>query len=222
MKISRHVIGTIAVFLFFIIFCNQPLLASQSVEEYFNNGKNEEAEKTEETEAVEEEPVTESGEQAISSIQSPNLLGTLFQLIVALVVVVGLIYFIANFVKKRNRYLGRNQVVKSYGGITLGTNRSLQIVRIGERYFAVGLAENIELLLEITDNETIDQIKQSDEYQTQPIDFFKAKIKKRDNDDKTETKKEFGHLFNKELQEMKEGRKKMLQKMKEMEKDHDH
>jgi flagellar protein FliO/FliZ len=217
MKWFKQVLMMLMVVLVFgSVYCH-PFYASNSVYDELNKDKSME----DSEEAAEDEEQQVSEENSLPTMDSPSLLGTLLQLIIALVVVVGLIYFIANFVKKRNKYFDRNQVIKNYGGTTLGTNKSLQIVRIGERFFVVGLADNIELLLEVTDIDTIDQIKQADDIQAQPLDFIKEKMKKNDKNVKT-TNKEFGHLFNKELDEMKEGRKKMLQKMKEIEKDHDH
>ncbi|SER06657.1 flagellar protein FliO/FliZ [Gracilibacillus ureilyticus] len=219
MKQFRNILVITIVSLFFVSFYDEPVSASQSVLEHLENSEqnNEETGKT-----VEDDELETSVENSETTIQSTSFLGSLFKLLIALAVVIGLIYLIANFLKKRNKYLGRNQVLESYGGITLGTNKSVQIVRIGERYFAVGLADNIELLLEITDMETIEQIKQSDDIQTQPLDFIKEKMTKNDKRETTPPKREFGQLFHKELEEMKEGRKKMLQKMKEKEKDHGH
>ncbi|MFC4404568.1 flagellar biosynthetic protein FliO [Gracilibacillus xinjiangensis] len=211
----KRVFMLLVVLLVFLCCYSHPSYASQNVFEKYNGSMEESDEDVDNSQQLTEE-------NSLPTMESPSFIGSLLQLLVALAIVVGLIYFIANFVKKRNKFSGRNQVIENYGGISFNTNKSLQIVRIGERFFVIGLADNIELLLEITDIETIEQIKKSSDIQTQPLDFVKDKMKMNQKNAKTSTTKDFGHLFNKELDEMKEGRKKMLKKMKEIEKDHDH
>lgn len=80
-----------------------------------------------------------------------ELLWVLFVLGVIIVSIVLLLRFIG----KRNRSLGMNRSLRSLGGITLGTNKSMQIVAWNDRIYVLGVGENVSVVEAITDPEAV-------------------------------------------------------------------
>lgn len=193
--------------------------ASQSVEEYFNQNQEKENQEKEKQETK----TNESTEVEQAEVESPNFFISLLRLVLALGVIIALIIFISKFLKNRNKYLGKQGIIENYGGISVGANKSLQTIRIGDRYYVIGVGDNIELLLEITDEETMEQLKKNENEGNKSMDFMpwiKDKSVKQ-NRVESQASKEFGQLFKKELTTMKEGRKQILQKMRKIKKHHD-
>ena len=79
-------------------------------------------------------------------------------MIFATVFVVGLLYFVLKFVNKKGRLFKRTQLIENLGGTTLGANRSVQLIKVGNRLFIVGVGENIQLLKEIEEEQEYEQI----------------------------------------------------------------
>ncbi|MFD0671726.1 flagellar biosynthetic protein FliO [Cohnella sp. GCM10027633] len=70
-------------------------------------------------------------------------------------IIVGLIVLSLRFLAKRNRGWWMNRSLRSLGGLTLGTNKSVQIVEWNGRIYVLGVGEDITLLESITDTETV-------------------------------------------------------------------
>src|SRR5699024_7244223 len=147
---------------------------------------------------------------------------SLFKLIVALAFVIGLIVLISKMLQKRNGFLKRHQVIENYGGITVGANKSIQTIKIADQFFVIGVGENIELLMEITDQKTIEQLVTEKEEMPNSINAIKEKLQKPSNKTPDQQKQNFEMLFNKELNTMKESRKRIMKKWKERQNRNDH
>ncbi|WP_102346934.1 flagellar biosynthetic protein FliO [Bacillus sp. Marseille-P3661] len=135
----------------------------------------------------------------------------------ALGIVIALIYIILRFINKKNQLFGQMRAMENLGGLSLGTNRSIQLVRIGERIFVVGVGESIQLLKEITSPEEIEQL--TNKTQTQPLDISQTILNKwlpskgQQNESKG-TQMDFRNLLKDQLSELSEGRKKIYEKFK--------
>lgn len=70
-------------------------------------------------------------------------------------IIVGLIVLSLRFLAKRNRGWWMNRSLRSLGGLTLGTNKSVQIVEWNGRIYVLGIGENVTLLESITDTDTV-------------------------------------------------------------------
>lgn len=70
-------------------------------------------------------------------------------------IIVGLIVLSLRFLAKRNRGWWMNRSLRSLGGLTLGTNKSVQIVEWNGRIYVLGIGDNITLLESITDTDTV-------------------------------------------------------------------
>ena len=75
------------------------------------------------------------------------------KMIFALGFILFLIYVLLKFVTKKNRVFQQGQAIVNLGGTNLGQNKSVQIVKVGNRVLVVGVGESITLLKEIEDEQ---------------------------------------------------------------------
>ncbi|MFN2746238.1 MULTISPECIES: flagella biosynthesis regulatory protein FliZ [Bacillus] len=114
-------------------------------------------------------------EEAESNPPSPSVsIFDFVKMIGALLFVIFLIYALVRFVNKRNRLLKPFQHVENIGGTSLGQNKSVQLVKVGNRVLVVGVGENIQLLKEIDDEkECEDILKQHEAAMNSKIEWQK-------------------------------------------------
>ncbi|MCM3572762.1 flagellar biosynthetic protein FliO [Mesobacillus subterraneus] len=138
------------------------------------------------------------------------------RMILATAFVAALIYFLLKFINKKSMTYKSSQLVENLGGTSLGANRSVQIVKAGNKLLIVGVGENIQLLKEIDDPEEYSQVIQ--EYNNkmeklvQPSDIV-TKLLKRAKRDGGNQRSEFSALLKNQLNDMASGRKKMLEEI---------
>nr|WP_304654759.1 flagellar biosynthetic protein FliO [Sporolactobacillus sp. STSJ-5] len=65
-----------------------------------------------------------------------------------------------HFVAKRSGRFAQVTALKNMGGVSLGTNRSLQLIRVGDEVLVVGVGETVQLLKEINDPQVIEALTQ--------------------------------------------------------------
>lgn len=136
----------------------------------------------------------------------------------ALAVVIALIYIILRFINKRNRLFGQMKAMENLGGISVGPNRSIQLIRIGETVLVVGVGETIQLLKEITSQDDIEKLISQNEIQ--PIQVGQTILNKiiSKNDDQnrmnSSSANSFSHMLKGQLEDLAEGRKKLYDKIK--------
>ncbi|MBT2701832.1 flagellar biosynthetic protein FliO [Bacillus sp. ISL-35] len=139
------------------------------------------------------------------------------RMILATVFVAALIYFLLKFINKKSMSYKSSQLVENLGGTSLGANRSVQIVKAGNRLLIVGVGENIQLLREIDDPEEYDQVIQ--EYNNkmeqliQPSDIVTKLLKRTKKDGSDPQSSNFSALLKSQLNDMASGRKKMLEEI---------
>ncbi|WP_077617826.1 flagellar biosynthetic protein FliO [Bacillus sinesaloumensis] len=142
--------------------------------------------------------------------------GDFFRMIFTTLFVLALIYFLLKFVNKRNRMNNQNRFIENLGGTSLGTNRSIQIVKVGERILVVGVGESIQLLKEIEEtdeiNEILEQHNATLESMIKPRDVINRFFEKR-NEAKDKDKPLFSSILQKQLTELKQGRKKIVEQL---------
>ncbi|WNF24488.1 flagellar biosynthetic protein FliO [Mesobacillus jeotgali] len=138
------------------------------------------------------------------------------RMILATAFVAALIYFLLKFINKKSIMYKSSQLVENLGGTSLGANRSVQIVKAGNKLLIVGVGENIQLLKEIDDPEEYSQVIQ--EYNNkmdqlvQPSDIV-TRLLKRAKKDGGNQRSEFSALLKNQLNDMASGRKKMLEEI---------
>jgi flagellar protein FliO/FliZ len=169
------------------------------------------------------------GEQLEASKESKAIglnFGDFFKMIFATLFVVVLLYVVLKLVNKKGMLHNKSDTLVSLGGLTVGTNRSVQLIKVGERLLVVGVGENIQLLTEIEKgqefdqiiinyNQKLDEIAQPSDFITRIVQFIKGRKK-----EETGEQTSFQMLLKKQLNELSNQRKKTLEEL-NSEKDQD-
>lgn len=120
------------------------------------------------------------------SFEPTSLLFNVIKMIVALLFVLALIYGIVLVLRKRNKLMQHNELIENLGGISVGANKSIQLIRIGSHIYAVGVGEHVDLMLEITEPEVIEALLESNEKDAQDTfltQLFQRKRKTENNNE---------------------------------------
>lgn len=162
--------------------------------------------------AVPEEPVLDEP-KGLSA-------GDYIRTLLAFVFVIGLLVWLLRFLNKRNRSFDQNRLMTNMGGVPLGQHKSIQLVKMGDHYFVVGVGENVQLLREIDDpDEIADLLARYDQAGSdiqkgliaQLYDRFFSKTKA--SDAETESS-DFSNVFAAKMEEIKADRRKQLDRLK--------
>lgn len=76
-----------------------------------------------------------------------------------LIVVIALIYALVRFLSIRQRKMGQSLLFQNVGGISLGQNKSLQLVKMNGKMYMLGVGDHISLIKEITDEDELRKIQ---------------------------------------------------------------
>nr|WP_255437562.1 flagellar biosynthetic protein FliO [Thalassobacillus sp. CUG 92003] len=134
----------------------------------------------------------------------------LIKLLIALVLILGLIYGLLKFFNNRHKLFSKVKTLENLGGLSLGPNRSLQVVRIGEQVFVIGVGDSVEMMTEITDEKTKNDLLSEQHDDRMSTSALQQLIKKKADSRKKQNQSsavQFQHLFNKELSQLKKNRK---------------
>lgn len=171
-------------------------------------------------ECLEEEEPTEINEDQSNEDTTPPVLAeqnqtgslafNIVKTVFALILILALIYILIKFLGKRNKLFNQVKALENLGGISVGQNKSIQIVRIGEKVFIVGVGDNVELLQELDDEDLIHDLLHSDEQDDFQVNhlvrsIFKQKTGQNDKFNR-EPQQKFKSLFSNELEKLKENR----------------
>lgn len=147
------------------------------------------------------------------------------KILVALVFVIGLLLFVLKFLNKRNSNYQQNSVIKNIGGMSVGPQKSVQLLQIGNSIYIVGVGEDIHLLKELDSAEDVKQLlKQFEGKQSMTtaapyvVELFKKFRKKEQPKDISESPK-FNEMFNEKIGKLKQERSDELERWKEQERD---
>lgn len=165
-------------------------------------------------------PLNQSNQQ-----DNPSLVWNIVKLVLALGFVVFLIYALLKFVNKRNQMFGNVRTLQNLGGLSLGQQKSLQLVRIGDRYYVVGVGDNVELLTEIEDEETIKELSNTSEAEAFNPGARLASLLSRNKQQSTQQTSQqsdsssiqFQQLFQSELKSLKDKREEVIRKQQKKE-----
>ncbi|ADU30745.1 flagellar biosynthetic protein FliO [Evansella cellulosilytica DSM 2522] len=149
-----------------------------------------------------------------------SVLWLTIQMFLALGFIIFLIYGLLKFVNSKSKSFRQHSTLESIGGISLGSNRSVQVVRVGDKLFVLGVGDSIQLLKEIEDQEEVERVIQENkpkEVFDEPMMKLSTWFKERLNGatPSTDEKKNFQHLLNRELKEVKESKDRINQALKE-------
>ncbi|WP_096189115.1 flagellar biosynthetic protein FliO [Evansella halocellulosilytica] len=153
----------------------------------------------------------------VAGIGEQNLFLLSMQMFLALGVVIFLIYGLLKFVNNRSKSFRSHSTIESIGGVGLGANRSIQLVRIGDKLFVVGVGETVQLLKEIEDEDEIEKILEEHkptEGLEQPIKKLSTWMQKRRGSE-NQSSESFHSLLDNKLKEVKDSQEKAHSSFKE-------
>ncbi len=84
----------------------------------------------------------------------------LLKLVLATSVIVAIIYFGAKFIQMQRGGAQRNQNMQTIGVHALGQNKTLQVIRVADKIYIIGVGENIHLIKELSYEESQEMIGQ--------------------------------------------------------------
>ncbi|MGM8364126.1 flagellar biosynthetic protein FliO [Virgibacillus sp. W0181] len=150
---------------------------------------------------------------------SQSIVFDLIKMVFALLLVLALIYFLLKFLNKRSKLYQQVKALENMGGISVGQNKSIQIVRIGSKLYVIGVGENVELLQEITDETLKQELFTNDQTdESKPTAMFNNLFNQKSNKGSS---KKFNQLFSNELDKLKKTRKEIIDQQKKKEDEHD-
>lgn len=160
---------------FFILLFSLQLLYSQSIEEEFvNDSFVLESPSIDETLFL----LEEDSSSGIAPMNAAFTFGGVIQAILALLFVLALLYATLFFLRKiSGKEHKASEQIHILETQTLKAGATISIVEITGRYLVLGVAETITPLLEITDQESIDNLKLKQSMATPPSDRFLALVK---------------------------------------------
>lgn len=149
------------------------------------------------------------------------------KMVLALIFVVALFYGLMKFLNKRNLTFQRNQMVQNLGGLSLGAQKSVQLLQIGKSLYLVGVGEDVQLLREITDPQEVEALlalyNEKQEFAaTSPYIaeiFSKFNRKNKQHSSNAQQQDSFGELFGKKISEIKQERSEEIERWKQKEND---
>ncbi|WP_246010284.1 flagellar biosynthetic protein FliO [Bacillus yapensis] len=150
-----HKIITVMLLLFVVLLSTDIKVYAEpedSVKELFEKPKDENTE-TKQTPEKEAEDITVQ-ENTTVGITAWDIIKMIF----ATIFVIALLYFLLKYINKKSHGYKDSQLIQNIGGAPLGANRSVQMIKVGERVLVVGVGENIQLLKEIEDEAEVRQI----------------------------------------------------------------
>ena len=146
-------------------------------------------------------------QQDLSTLKSSKL--TFFdyvKMIFSFAIVIGLLYLVLNWIKRNGTTFNKNNLVTSLGGTSVGSNKSVQLIKIGNSIYVVGVGENVTLLKEINNPEEIQTIDEKVELRNQAdlnVSKWFGNTMKLESSNLVSTKDSFKHLFNQQIQSIK-------------------
>lgn len=167
---------------------------------------------------------SEDNQQENSATKSSIGIFDYIKVLLALGVVIALLIFVLKFINRKNAAYQQNSLMKNLGGISVGPQKSLQLVQIGNRLYIVGVGENISLIREIEDPNEMEQILNfydGKQHEISTVPFLTeilTKLKPQKNNSQ-EQSASFNDLFNAKLKNIKQERTQDLEGWKEKEKD---
>ena len=166
-----------------------------------------------------------AGEDETESASSSIGVFDYIKVLLALGLVIGLLIFILKMLNRKNMAYQQNSLMKNLGGISVGAQKSVQLLQIGNRLYIVGVGEDISLIREIDNPEEMEQIlsyyENKQEITTVPfLTEILSKLKPAKNV-QYEQSASFNDLFNEKLKKIRKERTEELEGWKEKEKDKD-
>ncbi|SFM30048.1 flagellar biosynthetic protein FliO [Salibacterium qingdaonense] len=150
--------------------------------------------------------------------ESTNVFSMLVQLFLALGAVIALMYLLLKFINKRSQRFQSHRTMQNLGGVPLGQNKSVQVVKVGRRLLVVGVGDSIQLLKEVEEEEEMEELLEpnrgNEESALQRLQSLFPK-KNPQQEGGTSDSSSFQKVLEGQLGEMKQARKNVRRRIKE-------
>ncbi|WP_050614788.1 flagellar biosynthetic protein FliO [Bacillus testis] len=151
-RVKKYVVG-ILFFCFFFMFAasgyaQEDKVQEGSVKEAYSHSK--------EPKETKEPKKTESPSSAESSAGIG--FSDIFRVMAAFLFVIALLFVLLKFVNKRSKGYQNGKLVQNLGGASLGNAKSIQVVKVGNKLFVVGVGDDVQLLHEMTNKDEINDM----------------------------------------------------------------
>ncbi|MDQ8091258.1 MULTISPECIES: flagella biosynthesis regulatory protein FliZ [Bacillus amyloliquefaciens group] len=183
-----------------------PAFAAESdnstVNEWFDKQSTNKTEKKNDTsKQTADQEIGDASASSVSAFDFVKMIG-------ALLFVILLIYGFVKLMNKRNRLLKPFQYVENIGGTSVGQNRSVQLIKVGNSVLVVGVGETIQLLKEIEDEKEREAIlSQYEESMSSKVEWTKLVNPRKDGEKKPQTMlPSFSKALKEQLNELKQSR----------------
>ncbi len=100
-----------------------------------------------------------SGGSEVPHFASGGMTGSVVWVLVSLALVIGLITLLIRWLSKRSQLMGGARALEQLGGLTLGPNKSIQVIEAAGRIYVVGVGENVTLLDRFPAGEEADSLR---------------------------------------------------------------
>ena len=161
----------------------------------------------------EKEPDAEQPAESAETepVEEQSFLSIVAKLIFYTALILVMIYGLIKFLSIRQQKLQPNQAVKLMGGTPLGNNKSLQLVKVGDKIYMIGVGDEVTLIKEFADEAEVGSIEK--DLEKQPTIFSNPKFKLpkgifggtgTDTDIEMKTDRGFENLFKQSLNKQKQ------------------
>lgn len=209
-QLKGHLLGFVFIW-FLCLHVWAPHIQAQNVTDWINEEKDE---------IEEEQSPVEPVQNQNEPTQQPSIIWSLIKMAGILVVMIGLLYVAVRFFTKRNRQMRDLHLLENLGGIPVGQQKSIQLVRVGSMYYLIGVGENVELLQVIEDEEMIHELASLAE-EREENGLLPGFIRNKWALDKEDTTSSFTHIYEKELDHLMNNRSDMIRSYQKREKENE-
>src|SRR5690625_77031 len=84
-----------------------------------------------------------SGREPDPFLTDSSIWGTYIQMFVVLMIIIVMILLFVRFLSRRNKLWLSNHAIQTLGGVSLGQNKSLQLVEVGQSIYLIGIGEDV-------------------------------------------------------------------------------
>lgn len=96
---------------------------------------------------------SKNNEPTTQQVDGSSTVVTVVKVVVALVVLIGGFLLAVRFINERTKGVRHSSRLSHLGGVPLGKDRSVQLVKVHGKIYVVGVGQNVELLDTIEDDE---------------------------------------------------------------------
>ncbi|PLT34202.1 flagellar biosynthetic protein FliO [Bacillus sp. V5-8f] len=164
---------------------------------------------------------SESKEEQNTATSTDLSFWDFLRMVFALIFVIALLYVTLKFINKKSKAYQKANHIENVGGTSLGSNRSVQLIKVGNSILVLGVGESIQLLKEINDKEEYQALLQEHndkmDLLVQPSNIM-SKFKKSIQATAPVTPG-FSKQLKDQLEELSKNRKKVMEELEEEERD---